>query len=134
MNTTIIIYVISWLVPIVAAVLYFAGFISGQGALAQNATLNYMLSIVSVALSMLTVYMALKLFALPLVKSRLSILKEPARSSFYYTLCRVRIIAILMVLIINGAIWYLLDSSTPLYLSAIMLVALLFCIPRKLED
>ena len=44
---------------------------------------------------------------------------------------RVRILMILMVVILDFAAYYITGSTSPLYLAAILGVALIFCWPQK---
>lgn len=131
MFITLLFYIVAFLIPVAAFILYSLDFITGEGSLASNATLSYMLNIASVALSLLTAYIALKLFAFPAVKTRLESTQKERQDNMFQTLCRIRIIAVLMVIIIDMSVWYLLGGSSSLYLGAIMLIVLLFCIPQK---
>lgn len=134
MKTSIIIYIGTWIVPLVLAALYLCGVITGQGQLVQiDGTLSYMLSVVTVVLSILTVYLALRIFNLPIVKMRFKTGIENECKKFYHTLSRIRSVAIFVAIILNLSTYYLFASDSNLYLSAIMLVALLFCVPRKSE-
>jgi len=134
MKTNIILYILTWLIPASLVGLYYAGIIVPQGSIsAIDGTLPYMLSIVTIILSMLTAYVAMKLFTLPAVKTKFQTNSVELLHKNYNFFCRIRIIAILVVIIINLAVYYLMLSTSNLYLAGIMLIALLFCVPREGE-
>ena len=130
MKTTAIIYVIAWLLPITLVILFLTGSIQ-QVATISNPMLTYLLSITSVVLSLLTAWLAMKMFNIPVIKKRLQMLSGKHKEQSYQMLCRLRIIFVLMVILIDFATFYVLGNSSPLYLAAIMGVALIFCWPQR---
>ncbi|MBO4487033.1 MAG: hypothetical protein J5729_01570 [Bacteroidaceae bacterium] len=133
MKTTSIIYAFAWLLPITLIVLYLTGTIQRTATL-QDGVLTYLLSITTIVLTLLTAWLAMKLFALPVIQKRLSMLSKPQRKDAYNMLCRLRIISVLMVILINFATFYIMGSTSPLYLAAIMAVTLIFCWPRAIDN
>lgn len=131
MKTTYIIYALAWVVPIVLIVLYLTGNISRLPA-KPDETLVYMLSITTVVLSLLTAWLAMKMFAMKPIQARLNTLKGAQRDATVQLLSRIRILMILMVVILDFAAFYITGSTSPLYLAAILGVALIFCWPQKL--
>ncbi len=131
MKTTYIIYALAWVVPIVLTVLYLTGIIPSLSAKA-NETIVYMLSITTVVLSLLTTWLAMKMFAMKPIQARLNTLKGAQRDASVQLLSRIRILMILMVVILDFAAFYITGSTSPLYLAAILGVALIFCWPQKL--
>ncbi|MBQ7742263.1 MAG: hypothetical protein IJT90_05000 [Bacteroidaceae bacterium] len=129
MKTTWIIYILAWLIPIALVVLYLVGAIKPM-PLQTDEVLVYMLSITTVALSLLTAWLAIKMFALKPIKTKLDTLKGKEKESSIQMLNRVRTLAILMVVVLDFAAYYITDSTSPLYLAAILGVALIFCWPQ----
>lgn len=130
MKTTWIIYILAWLIPIALVVLYLVGVIKPM-PLQTDEVLVYMLSITTVALSLLTAWLAIKMFALKPIKTKLDTLKGKEKEASIQMLNRVRILAILMVIVLDFAAYYITGSTSPLYLAAILGVALIFCWPQK---
>ena len=133
MKATWIIYILAWLIPIALVVLYLAGIIKPM-PLQTDEVLVYMLSITTVALSLLTAWLAMKMFALKPIKTKLDTLKGKEKDASIQMLNRVRILAILMVVVLDFAAYYITGSTSPLYLAAILGVALIFCWPQTTEN
>ena len=133
MKATCIIYILAWLIPIALVVLYLAGIIKPM-PLQTDEVLVYMLSITTVALSLLTAWLAMKMFALKPIKTKLDTLKGKEKEASVQMLNRVRILAILMVVVLDFAAYYITGSTSPLYLAAILGVALIFCWPQTTEN
>ena len=133
MKATWIIYILAWLIPIALVVLYLAGIIKPM-PLQTDEMLVYMLSITTVALSLLTAWLAMKMFALKPIKTKLDTLKGKEKEASVQMLNRVRILAILMVVVLDFAAYYITGSTSPLYLAAILGVALIFCWPQTTEN
>ena len=133
MKATWIIYILAWLIPIALVVLYLAGIIKPM-PLQTDEVLVYMLSITTVALSLLTAWLAMKMFALKPIKTKLDTLKGKEKDASIHMLNRVRILAILMVVVLDFAAYYITGSTSPLYLAAILGVALIFCWPQTTEN
>ena len=132
MKTTWIIYILAWLIPIALVVLYLVGVIKPM-PLQTDGVLLYMLSITTVALSLLTAWLAIKMFALKPIKTKLDTLKGKEKEASIQMLNRVRTLAILMVVVLDFAAYYITGSTSPLYLAAILGVALIFCWPQTTE-
>ena len=132
MKTTWIIYAIAWLLPIMLIVLYLTGIIPTL-TVHTDETLVYLLSVTTVVLSLLTAWLAMRIFAMKPVKMRMQMLKGKQKEISFQVLSRVRILMVLMVIIIDFAAYYITGSTSPLYLAAIMGVALIFCWPRTAE-
>ncbi len=133
MKATWIIYILAWLIPIALVVLYLAGIIKPMPSQTDE-VLVYMLSITTVALSLLTAWLAMKMFALKPIKTKLDTLKGKEKDASVQMLNRVRILAILMVVVLDFAAYYITGSTSPLYLAAILGVALIFCWPQTTEN
>ncbi|MBP5629782.1 MAG: hypothetical protein J6X27_08095 [Bacteroidaceae bacterium] len=133
MKATWIIYILAWLIPIALVVLYLADIIKPMPSQADE-MLVYMLSITTVALSLLTAWLAMKMFALKPIKTKLDTLKGKEKEASVQMLNRVRILAILMVVVLDFAAYYITGSTSPLYLAAILGVALIFCWPQTTEN
>lgn len=123
----------AWLIPIALVVLYLAGIIKPM-PLQTDEMLVYMLSITTVALSLLTAWLAMKMFALKPIKTKLDTLKGKEKEASVQMLNRVRILAILMVVVLDFAAYYITGSTSPLYLATILGVALIFCWPQTTEN
>ena len=132
MKTTWIIYALAWLLPIMLIVLYLTGIIPSL-TVYTGETLVYLLSVTTVVLSLLTAWLAMRIFAMKPVKMRMQMLKGKQKETSFQVLSRVRILMVLMVIIIDFAAYYITGSTSPLYLAAIMGVALIFCWPRTVE-
>ena len=132
MKTTWIIYILAWLIPIALVVLYLFGVIKPM-PLQTDEVLVYMLSITTVALSLLTAWLAIKMFALKPIKTKLDTMKGKEKEASIQMLNRVRTLAILMVVVLDFAAYYITGSTSPLYLAAILGVALIFCWPQTTE-
>ena len=132
MKTTWIIYALAWLLPIMLIVLYLTGIIPSL-TVHTGETLVYLLSVTTVVLSLLTAWLAMRIFAMKPVKMRMQMLKGKQKETSFQVLSRVRILMVLMVIIIDFAAYYITGSTSPLYLAAIMGVALIFCWPRTVE-
>lgn len=130
MKTTWIIYILAWLIPIALVALYLAGAIKPM-PVQTDEVLVYILSITTVALSLLTAWLAMKMFNLNPIKAKLDMLKGKQREASMQMLNRVRILAILMVIVLDFAAYYITGSTSPLYLAAILGVALIFCWPQN---
>ena len=130
MKTTWITYILAWLIPIALVVLYMAGVIKPM-PIQTDEVLVYVLSITTVALSLLTAWLAMKMFNINPIKAKLDTLKGKQREASILMLSRVRILAILMVVVLDFAAYYITGSTSPLYLAAILGVALIFCWPQK---
>lgn len=133
MKATWIIYILAWLIPIALVVLYLAGIIKPMPSQTDE-VLVYMLSITTVALSLLTAWLAMKMFALKPIKTKLDTLKGKEKDASVQMLNRVRILAILMVVVLDFTAYYITGSTSPLYLAAILGVALIFCWPQTTEN
>ena len=133
MKATWIIYILAWLIPIALVVLYLASIIKPMPSQTDE-VLVYMLSITTVALSLLTAWLAMKMFALKPIKTKLDTLKGKEKDASVQMLNRVRILAILMVVVLDFAAYYITGSTSPLYLAAILGVALIFCWPQTTEN
>ena len=133
MKATWIIYILAWLIPIALVVLYLASIIKPMPSQTDE-VLVYMLSITTVALSLLTAWLAMKMFALKPIKTKLDTLKGKEKDASIQMLNRVRILAILMVVVLDFAAYYITGSTSPLYLAAILGVALIFCWPQTTEN
>ena len=129
MKTTWITYILAWLIPIALVVLYMAGVIKPM-PIQTDEVLVYVLSITTVALSLLTAWLAMKMFNINPIKAKLDTLKGKQREASIQMLSRVSILAILMVIVLDFAAYYITGSTSPLYLAAILGVALIFCWPQ----
>ena len=133
MKTTWTIYILTWLIPMALVALYLTGFIK-HIPIQTDEVLVYALSITTVALSLLTAWLAMKMFALNPIKSKLATQKGGQREASVQMLNRVRILAILLVILLDFAAFYITGSTSPLYLAAILGVALIFCWPQTTEN
>lgn len=73
------------------------------------------------------------MFALKPIKTKLDTLKGKEKEASIQMLNRVRTLAILMVVVLDFAAYYITGSTSPLYLAAILGVALIFCWPLTTE-
>ena len=132
MKATRIIYALAWLLPIVLVVLSLTGTIKPANQTANESRI-YILSIATVALTLLTAYLAMKLFAFSAVKKRMQTQSGAQRQQTYNALCSLRILMVLAALLFDLAAYYITGSDSPLYLAAIVGIALLFCWPQKMQ-
>lgn len=128
-----IIFVLTLIVPVLMVVAYICGAVGEGGGLATDAALTYVLSVTTVVLSLFTAWMAMRLFRLPIVRLRMSGPNASAATWFYKMVCSIRLIVLLMVIVLDLAVFYLTNSMSAVYLAAIVFVAALFCWPRLSE-
>lgn len=132
MKTTRTLYILAWLLPLMLIGMHLAEIIKPAMCCGSD-LMAYALSLTTIALSLTTAYLAMKMLALPRVKRKMQNLPAEQKEKFIQTLLRLRIVAILAVILIDFAAFYLCGSSSPLYLAAMMGVALLFCWPQHPE-
>lgn len=127
------IFIITLLLPLVFVAAYLADAIGTGGGLASNATMVYLLSLTTVVLSLFTAWMSMRLFSLSMVRYRIA--KPPLRPSalVYNTICSIRLILLLTVIILDLATYYLTHATSSAYLAGIVYIAVLFCWPRQSE-
>lgn len=159
MKTARIIYIIVWAIPIALAALYLAGAIKTT-TLQADATTEYVLSLLSVTLTLAVAYLGLRLFRFKSVRRYLN-LDDEAQSDgkdknraekvnqsaekdnqsaaknkhcglrSFQGLCIVREVAILAVCLLDLATYYILQTESALYLAGIILISLMFCYPNN---
>lgn len=152
MKTARIIYIIVWAIPIALAALYLAGVIKAT-ALQADATTEYVLSLLSVTLTLAVAYLGLRLFRFKFVRRYLN-LDDEAQSDgkdkntnekdnqsagknkhcglrSFQGLCIVREVVILAVCLLDLATYYILQTESALYLAGIILISLMFCYPNN---
>ena len=133
MKTTYTLYAITWLVPSVLIALYLAGIIpTATPMLDELAT--YLLNLATITLSLITAYLAMKMFALPMVKRKMQSLQGIQKEKYHDSLSQLRIVAVLLVILINFLAFYITASQSPLYLSAMLGIALIFCLPQRQKN
>ncbi len=127
-------YIAIWVIALTIAALGFAGVIElpTKNEL-SNGSLTYMLSIATIGLSLITAYFAMRVFNLSAIKMYIIKAKPEQQVLRYHVICRLRIIAIAITIFFDAATYLLTADTSSLYLSAIMLVALMFCCPRQSE-
>lgn len=145
MKTARTIYIIVWVIPIAFAALYLAGVIQSTAAQADALT-EYVLSLLSVTLSLSVAYLSLRLFHFKSVRRYLK-LDDEAQSAgndkhsagknkhsvlrTYSCWCILREVAILAVCLLDLATYYILQTESALYLAGIILITLMFCYPNN---
>lgn len=134
MKTSIIMYAAIWVIALSIAALGFAEIIElPTKSEISDGTLAYMLSISTICLSLITAYVAMRVFNLSVIKMYIIKAKPEQQDSRYHFICRLRMIAIAITIFFDTATYFLTANTSNHYLSAIMLVALMFCCPRQSE-
>lgn len=137
MKTARIIYITAWAIPLLLALLYLLGVIKVSEKQVDAST-KYVLSLISVVLTLATAYLSLRLFHFGFIRKWLKTGEEgkttnknekKARLCSYPGLCTVREVAILAVCLIDLASYYVHQTESSLYLTGIMLITLIFCYP-----
>lgn len=152
MKTARTIYIIVWTIPIALAALYLAGVIQSTAAQADALT-EYVLSLLSVTLTLAVAYLSLRLFHFKSVRRYLK-LDDEAQSAgndkhsagktndsagknkhcvlrTYSCWCILREVAILAVCLLDLVSYYILQTESALYLAGIILISLMFCYPNN---
>lgn len=128
-----IIYFIVWVVPIILALTYKLIFFGKERYLVNNLASTYILSTISIFLSLGIIYIALKTFKFSFISKSLQKNKKEQQLRIYIKWNIIRYILLLGIIIFDLFVYFYTSNKSGLFCAIITLISATFCYPTEKE-
>lgn len=129
MKKLILLYIAAWIIPVVVYCIVLFGSGANGNRAYWGETCSYIFYLCDIVLTLCASYVAMKFFSFRVIKAKLA---ENSAIRFI-RLSAIRIAVVGFAEIFNIITYFIIGESSALYLMAILLVALFFCLPQSPE-
>jgi hypothetical protein len=130
MKRLILLYVVAWVLPL--ALYVYEWKFGGCGVSAgQISVADYVLYLSATVITLLVSYVAVKFFAFRRVKDKLADKEGSSYAKTYLSLSALRLCLVLFAEVFNILVLLVAKERSVLYLMAILVIVLFFCIPAS---
>lgn len=129
MRVNIAIYIFLWLFSACLIIFSYGG--NAFELWTPDSMMYYLCSIVSICVTLVSVYVAIKMFKFTWITNKFNLVANEQKPAMYQKICSFRLVLLLAAELVDGAIWMLTGMQSTIFLLAIIMVTLFFCVPQR---
>lgn len=133
MKRLILLYVAAWLIPVALYVHMWYVEAGDAASSGQGGLVDYVLYLCATVVTLLVSYAAVKFFAFSFVKDKLSGEKGLPYARLHVSLSTLRLCMVLFAEVLDVAVLLVTGEQSVLYLMAILVLVLFFCLPTSCQ-